>query len=645
MKHLNKWTLLIYYFAIILFSEILLRTKTLEFEATVLSILIPLLFSCVAAGIMFFVSTLLKPAGNYIITIILTFCLGFIFASQYSYHTLFKIFYTIYTASRATDALEFWREGASVVLDNLLWVLLFFAPLVLLILGKKFINFNPIKWPIRSILCCFIILCHGLGLTLVHAGDRGVSSAYNLYYNRSYHIQSVNRLGMLTTMRLDLQRLVTGWSPTNQPPPADQPAWNPKPPEVDPVEYNALDIDFRALAEAESDEAIADMHRYFASLKPSEKNDYTGKYQGYNLILITAEAFSHLAIREDVTPTLYKMLNEGYQFTNFYTAFWEVSTSDGEYVACTGLLPKSGVWSFAESANNYMPFAMGNQLQQLGYSTHAYHNHTHTYYRRHLSHPNLGYVYKGIGNGLEMRNTWPRSDLEMMQITIPEYIDNQPFHAYYMTVSGHLQYNFFGNFIARKNRQLVADLPLSTAARAYLATQIELDRALEHLLNQLEEAGVAENTLIAISSDHYPYGLDSEEIDELTGHKVDRHLEIYRNSFLIYAKGMEPVTIHEPTSSLDIIPTLSNLLGLEFDSRLLMGRDVHSNAEPLVLFADGSFITNKGRFNANTGRFYFASGESVDDGYVESISAKIARKVYYSAAILDTDYYGKLFLD
>ena len=137
-----------------------------------------------------------------------------------------------------------------------------------------------------------------------------------------------------------------------------------------------------------------------------------------------------------------------------------------------------------------MPFVLGNQLKKLGYKTVAYHNHTFDYYRRDVSHPNMGYDYKGVGNGLKVKETWPESDLEMMEVTIPEYIDNEPFHAYYMTVSGHLQYSFTGNYIAHKNKNLVKNLPYSEQAKAYIATQIELDRALEHLLNKLRKKGL-----------------------------------------------------------------------------------------------------------------------------------------------------------
>ncbi|HBT65484.1 MAG TPA: sulfatase, partial [Ruminococcaceae bacterium] len=172
------------------------------------------------------------------------------------------------------------------------------------------------------------------------------------------------------------------------------------------------------------------------------------------------------------------------------------------------------------------------------------------------------------------------------------------FHVYYMTVSGHLNYTFTGNYIAYKNKELVDHLPNSDAAKAYLACNIELDRALELLIQRLEAAGVAENTVIAMSADHYPYGLTNRQISELAGHEVEENFELYKSSFILWKKGMKPVTIEKPCSSLDIIPTLSNLFGLEFDSRLLMGRDILSDAPPLVIFSNRSWITDKARYNA-----------------------------------------------
>jgi len=226
-----------------------------------------------------------------------------------------------------------------------------------------------------------------------------------------------------------------------------------------------------------------------------------------------------------------------------------------------------------------------------------------------------------------------------MEVTIPEYIEEEPFHTYYLTMSGHLQYSFEGNNMAMKNREVVSHLPYSQQARAYLATQVELDRAMEHLLEQLEEQGIAEETLIVMSSDHYPYGLDHETIEELQGEPVDQNFELYRNAFVLYHPDMEEKVFTEPASSLDIMPTVSNLMGLEFDSRLFMGRDLFSDTDPLVIFENRSFITDKGKYNAETEEFTPREGVSVPEDYQEEISNQVSAKFYFSARILDLDYY------
>ena len=295
-----------------------------------------------------------------------------------------------------------------------------------------------------------------------------------------------------------------------------------------------------------------------------------------------------------------------------------------------------------------MPFAMGNQLQNLGYKTASYHNHTHSYYRRHLSHPNIGYeFFKAVGNGLELPQiVWPNSDYEMIQVTIDDYIDHQPFHAYYMTVSGHSLYTFSGNMMSRRNREAVEHLPYSEELRAYIACHIELDKALEYLLLRLNQAGIAENTVIVLSTDHLPHGLPgplgADGYSEFLGRPVDMDLELYENNLIIYAQGMEPVTVDKLSSSLDIIPTISNLMGLEYDSRLLMGRDILSNSDPLVIFLNGSFITKNG--HSLRGRDFIPNpGVAVDSNYLDYYKAVIAAKFSASVDILDLDYYRILF--
>lgn len=635
--------MLIYFIISLFYLETILRASLGE-EFFSSGFLISLVFSVPFAFVSYIICTGFNKSVNYIVTIVLMGLWGFIFASQILYHKLFKTFYTLFSAGNAGQILEFWKDILVLMAENILWILLAFVPCISMIWLKRFLAFASISMKTRAILICSAIVLHIIGVAFICTGERTQYSAYDLYFNNDHPVMSVKKLGLITYMRLDMQRLIFGWSPTlSEPeeitiePPVD--IIEKPEPIIKEIQYNTLDIDFVELISNEKNETIKNMHYYFMNVKPTEKNDYTGRFKGYNLILITAESFSPYAVHKDVTPTLYKMVHEGYNFTDFYTPIWGVSTSDGEYVACTGLIPKRGVWSFYISGKKSMPYVLGNQLKSLGYETRAYHNNTYTYYKRNISHPNMGYEYKGVGNGLDIKKSWPASDLEMMERTIPEYIDKEPFHTYYMTVSGHMRYSFTGNTIAAKNRKLVEDLPYSDACKAYIACQIELDRALEYLLNKLEEAGIADRTLIALSSDHYPYGLELEEIDELAGYRVDRDFELYKNHFILYTKGMEPVTIDKPCSSLDILPTISNLMGLDYDSRLFMGRDIFSDAEPLVIFENKSFITDKGRYNSVKGVFTPNLDVEVDEDYINSIKDIVDSKFYYSAKILETDYY------
>ncbi len=654
---------------VVLWWEAILRVQS---NAPFLNagLLYTVLFGASAALVVFVVASLLRRAARHVFVGVYLAALTLIYGSQFLYYDIFGTYYTVFSATQGGQAAEFMGVVFAKIGENWFGLLLILVPLVLFLVLPKGAVWarSRYTWLDRGIAAVLAVALFGAAFAGVAFGDRGRGGPHDMYFTNNEPVGSVNQLGLFTAMRLDLQRFLFGFDPEVAPPPPvvaspsePAPTTEPTPaptspgdgtgPSSSPIETeepvtygpNALEIDFAALAEAAPDDQLRNMHTYFGSLTPSSQNEHTGMFEGYNLVFLTAEAYSHYAVDPELTPTLYKMTHDGFHFTDFYNPIWGVSTSDGEYVATTGLIPKSGVWSMWKSGSNAMPFAMGNQLRELGYVTKAYHNHTYDYYGRDTSHPNLGYDYKGVGNGLVVTNMWPESDIEMIDVTTEEYIHEEPFHAYYMTVSGHLLYNFGGNAIAQKNRDLVEHLPYNLGGRAYLATQIELDRALELLMERLEEAGVAERTLIVLSADHYPYGLEKKDLDDLAGEVVDTRFELHRSSLIIYAKGMEPEVVEEPVSSLDIIPTISNLLGLEFDSRLLMGRDVFADGtEPLVIFNDRSFLTDLGRYDAVGRNFMPNEGVKVPEGYVQRIADEIDRKFYYSALILDRDYYGRV---
>ena len=160
------------------------------------------------------------------------------------------------------------------------------------------------------------------------------------------------------------------------------------------------------------------------------------------------------------------------------------------------------------------------------------------------------------------------------------------------------------------------------------------------LVRQLEEAGRLEDTVIVLSADHYPYGLTDEEYSELLGHPVDPVFELYENTLILWSADMtEPVHVDKYCSSLDVMPTLSNLFGLEYDSRLIMGEDILSDSDGLVIFSNYSFITAEGCYNSTTDEFTRWDGSAPELDTAAELIAEVQNRVAYSAAILDTDYY------
>jgi len=322
------------------------------------------------------------------------------------------------------------------------------------------------------------------------------------------------------------------------------------------------------------------------------------------------------------------------------------------------MLPTEGGSSLkmTQKYNNYM--TMGNQLNRLGYYGKAYHNNTYTYYDRDKTHINLGYSdgYMGYGNGMEKYVTkkWPESDLEMFQGTIPEYIDKEKFNIYYMTVSGHSGYAPGSNAMATKNMDRVADLDYSDDVKGYIACNLELEDALAYMVKALEDKGIADDTVIVLTGDHFPYGLDNDAalgkmplLSELYGYNVENYLQRDHNDLIIWSgclEKMDPITVDTPVSTIDILPTLSNLFGLEWDSRLLPGRDVFSDALPLYYNLNYDFKTELGTYINSTKTFTPVSKDvDIPENYVDSIKKIIRNRINYMSGVLETDYFSHVF--
>ncbi len=655
----------------LLYHELLLRafdTQNAFFRGTLVMVV---LFS-IATGLL--LSLLVNLLHNrrlaQVLTLVVTALWTLLLCVEYCCRSYFKSYFSVGFICTMTGNVVtgFGSTIPGIVAQRLPFIIAALLPLALCILLRKRIvtEHRMSKWSLLFVTAVSVIFLL-IGEGLARWGTYGDSYTYNFQTDAA-----VSQFGLHTAVRLEAEYALFGTPQPKLELPArtDEPDGTPDDPPAatTPVEYgyNALDIDFQALADSASDSTLRSMAQYFGSLTPSKKNEYTGLFQGKNLVLITAEAFSPWFISRELTPTLYKLTHEGFVCENYYQPGWGQSTTGGEYAVMTGLLPTwvgSNV-SFYASANDDMPFALGNQLRALGYRTGAYHDNIYNYYNRDKTHPNLGYDYQGVGNGLAMTEdgSWPYSDLEMVQNTIGDYIDGYvsdgtPFHVYYMTVSGHGSYGW-GHAMAAKNRaKAQAAYPnASTQVQAYVAANLELENALTYLLEQLEAAGIAEDTVICMSADHYPYLLAEPETDyynELRG-VVDseRDTDRYRNALVLWCGDMEnAVTVTEPCSAVDIVPTLSNLFGLEYDSRLLSGRDVldkdydagsASGSIPLVILptsSGNSWATAAGVFEASTRTFNARPGVTVEEDYVSRVNNIVALQYNYAQQLIARDYY------
>ena len=515
----------------------------------------------IISGIITLVKSVLPKKAGEIIYSLSIIVMALLYAAQTVYYDVFETFFTIYSMFNGAQAFEFVDVIISSITNEIVPIILILSAAGLAVYFGVFkIRKNPVKYDRRKEIITIIILITAVNLAgyiaVTSVKDEDPNSPYQYMHSINELTGSVKCFGVFPAGVVDLWRCVFGFEPELETDALTES-------KVGDNDNVIESLDFETLAGDESDVTLKAMHNYFGSVDPTNKNEKTGIFEGKNLIFITAESFTDFAIDPKYTPTLYKLQTEGYTFTNFYNPIWGVSTLDGEYVNLQGLIPKPGVWSMKESAEHELPFTLGNQFKKMGVATKAFHNHYAKYYDRHLSHPNLGYDYKGQGMGYTFTNSWPESDLEMIDKTTSAFLkpgkDGQiaPFHVYYLTVSGHLNYTFSGNVMARQNKKYVEDLDMSDICKGYMACNIELDKAMELLLKRLEEAGQLENTVIALAGDHYPYGLDDKYISEFKGHKVDTTYEKYESAFILWTYGMEPETVDKVCSNMDILPTLN----------------------------------------------------------------------------------------
>ncbi len=641
----KKCSILIVYFAIFLFLEGLFKILMFDnfFSLNLINIILFISFLTVVFGCL---NSMFKEKYMKLILLINTFISCAYFAFQFCLFNVYKIYFSLELSSGVEQVLDFKDEIFSVIIHNVLYLILFFVPFILLIIFRKKLILD--RFGKKEVLISFltsILIFVIFSLSLIINKDNSYS-AYKLYYEYNEMELAVERLGLSNSFYLDVIKTVIGFEEKleiNTGSSLKDLTAN-EDDEKDEEEeiiygYNTLDLDLTFEGTKNTDL----MNEYFLNEQGTLKNEYSSYFEGKNIIMVMAESFHEVAVDEKRTPTLYKLINEGFNFENFYSPTIN-STIGGEFQMLTGLYPASGYLSPYKSGDTEYLYGLASSFESIGYNTFAYHNNTYTFQNRYKYLEDMGFDnFKACNNGMEdlIDCKWLASDLDMFDKTFDEYASmDEPFLTYYATVSGHGSYYLTGEFSKKYLDTVEGDY--SDGIKAYLAAQVELDRALELLIQKLSDKGILEDTVIVLASDHYPYMLSVDEINEASDYVRDEVIEIDHNTFIIWNSQMEAVTIDKVGSQIDILPTVYNLFGVPYDSRLIVGKDILSSEPGLAIFNNRSWVSDYGYYYASTNEFVLKEGKIVSEEYVSSVNQIVNSKINISGLLITENYYKYL---
>lgn len=353
---------------------------------------------------------------------------------------------------------------------------------------------------------------------------------------------------------------------------------------------------------------------YIKNNNKEKINEYTGIFKDKNLIFIMMESMDNWMVNEEVTPTIHEMMNHGFNFTNHYSpAYVTGETANTEFIANTGMYPSINKLSpnYAYVDNNY-PYSIANLFKKEGYITNSFHRSNGFIYNRSAMHISLGYekYHSYVDMGIAEENL----DLDSYIISngYNKIINkSNKFMSFIITYSPHSPYTY-EKIECQTNlseiKEIYPDLDNEELLCAYSAAR-ETDNMFKLLLEKLKEDNLLEDTIIVAFSDH-PNNLVILD---------DETEKLNKTKFFIYNSNMNSNQIETITSSINILPTVINLFGIN-NEYLYTGYDVLSTDEEYVIFRDYTYY---------------------DGTDVKSINKYLQDKLEYSQDLLMTDYYQK----
>lgn len=642
---MKKLELFFIYFVSFIYLEVVFRLLVIDefFKVSLLNMLLYLVPICLLLSLLTRISK--KEKINRKVFIVIMSLIALWFSAQYVCKSYFDFYISWSVFSVADQINDFLGKAVLETVKKIPGIILLSLPLILSIINRKRIIFSAPNRKQVFLSLLFILFSYGGFICSILVKKDYSYSVYQLYF-KVYDISlNVESMGVINSFLVDTRKIITGF---------EEEIVVTSEKEVKPREetnkeikysYNNLNIDFDNLINSETNNTIKQMHEYFKNESGSKQNEYTGMFKDKNLILFMAESFNEIAVNKNLTPTLYKLVNSGFVFENFYTPTI-YSTIGGEFQELTSLYAQStSILGKFRDGNIYFPFGVSSMYKNEGYNTFAYHNNSYQFQDRNKYLKSLGFDnFVGCYNGMEKLincKIWPQSDVEMINATFDDYISSDKFMVFYATVSGHAGYDWSSNDMAKKHKEeaLSANLGYSEGPYSYLAAQMELDRALELLIKKLDESGKLEDTVIALVGDHYPYELSINEVNEISSYEKDEVVEVNHSNFILWNSEMDSVKVKKVGSQLDVIPTIYNLFNLPYDSRLLIGKDILSTTDGLAIFGNRSWVSDKGTYFSSTRNFIPKEGVEVSEDYVNTMNQIVNNKINMSKLIIDNNYY------
>lgn len=391
----------------------------------------------------------------------------------------------------------------------------------------------------------------------------------------------------------------------------------------------------------------AEINAYFAGRTVGGDNEMTGLLEGKNVVLVLMESMDDWMIGE-YTPTLERLMSEGISFTHFYTpGYGGIRTFNSEFCVNTGsFLSSQGGYAFDYITNTYRQ-SLASLLTQEGYSAKTFHYNDPSFYSRGVFSPAMGYseyVCYGDYIGADEEDLLYDDQLlfDNPDLNAEFFREGQPTLNFIITRSAHLSYKYnevLSYWALKKYPEFRGLTGNEETDCAYLKAKL-VDDLFARLLQELEDKGQLENTVIIGVTDHYTYGYkDEASLYALSG--VDDALLLEKTPCFIWSADLQPMKVDKTLNTADLLPTMLNLLGVDSPYDYI-GRDAFDPTyEGYALFSDGSWISGDIAYDAGTKRVLSITGGEAEASSetLDAMAQKVQQFVRINNLILDTDYY------